>query len=385
MYGRTNNPWNFDRTPGGSSGGEGAIVAAGGSALGLGSDLGGSIRIPAHFCGIAGLKPTSRRLSLLDTPAGIFFEQDVIGYQPGPLARTVADLALAMSVLAAPGQEAFDPTIEPRPWLDPKAIDIASLRVGMYEDDSWFRPSPAVRRAVREAGHALEGLGARVEPFRPPDVGEALRLFIAVLSADGLRTFHEALRGQPIDPRLKAFLAISRIPRTVRPLVAATMTVVGRPHAALAVRAAGPWPADHFRVLDSEVRGYRERFLASLDAAGVDALVCPPHALAALTHGTGDDLTAITVGSYATVFNVLGFPAGVVPVTRVRAGEESDRSRRRDVPTRKALAVEHGSVGLPIGVQVVARSWREHVVLGVMAALEAACRSWTDFPVEPPL
>jgi len=102
VYGRTNNPWNLDRTPGGSSGGEGAIVAAGGSALGLGSDLGGSIRIPAHFCGIAGLKPSSRRLSLLDTPAGIFFEQDVIGYQPGPLARTVADLALAMSVLAGP-------------------------------------------------------------------------------------------------------------------------------------------------------------------------------------------------------------------------------------------------------------------------------------------
>jgi fatty acid amide hydrolase len=113
--------------------------------------------------------------------------------------------------------------------------------------------------------------------------------------------------------------------------------------------------------------------------------VCPPHALAAHTHGTGDDLMAITAGSYATVFNVLGFPAGVVPVTRVRAGEDSDRSRRRDVPTRKALAVEHGSVGLPIGVQVVARSWREDVVLGVMAALEAACRSGTDFPVEPPL
>ena len=385
LYGRTNNPWNLDRTPGGSSGGEAAIVAAGGSALGLGSDLGGSIRVPAHFCGIAGLKPTSGRLTLLDTPAGIFFAQNVIVYQPGTLARTVDDLALAMSVLAAPGQEDFDPTIEGRTWPDSTVLEVAALRVGLYEDDGWFRPSPAVRRAVRDTGVVLEACGARVEPFRPPDVGEALRLFIAVLSADGLQTFHKALRGQPVDPRLKAFLAVSKIPRPIRPVVAAAMIAAGRPHAGLAVRAGGPWGEHRLRALAGEVEGYRARFLASLDAARLDVLVCPPHALPALTHGTGDDLTAITAGSYATLFNVLGLPAGVMPATHVRAGEESDRVSSRNVPNQLALGVERGSVGLPVGVQVVARPWREDVVLSVMAAVEGACRSEADYPVLAPL
>ncbi len=110
VYGRTNNPWDPERTPGGSSGGEAAIVAAGGSPLGLGGDFGGSIRVPAHFSGVHGLRPTAGRLTVLDTPGGIFpAGQEAIIPQPGPMARTVEDLALAMQVLAAPGPGATDP------------------------------------------------------------------------------------------------------------------------------------------------------------------------------------------------------------------------------------------------------------------------------------
>ena len=104
VYGRTHNPWNLERSPGGSSGGEAAIIAAGGSPLGLGSDFGGSIREPSHFCGIQGLKPTVWRLTNLDTRPGIFADgQTGMVPQPGPLARSVADLTLAMRILAAPG------------------------------------------------------------------------------------------------------------------------------------------------------------------------------------------------------------------------------------------------------------------------------------------
>src|SRR5262249_49918030 len=112
VYGRCNNPWDPERTPGGSSGGEAAIVSAGGSALGIGGDLGGSLRVPAHFCGICTLKPTSLRLTNLDNPPHLGAHgQEAIINQDGVLARSVADLALGMRILAAPGQELFYPHV----------------------------------------------------------------------------------------------------------------------------------------------------------------------------------------------------------------------------------------------------------------------------------
>ncbi|HEY4440937.1 MAG TPA: amidase family protein, partial [Candidatus Elarobacter sp.] len=157
VYGRTNNPWNLDRSSGGSSGGEAAIIAACGSPLGLGSDIGGSLRCPAHACGIAALKPTSWRLTNEDAREPGYAEgQIAIVSQPGPMARSVADLALAMTILAAPGQERFDPATPPVPWPDPGTVDVRGLRIGMYDDDGAFPAAPAVKRAVAAAAHALE-------------------------------------------------------------------------------------------------------------------------------------------------------------------------------------------------------------------------------------
>ncbi len=383
VYGRTNNPWALDRTPGGSSGGEAAIIAAGGSPLGLGGDLGGSIRAPAHYCGIAGLKPTSGRLSLLDTPGGVFFEQDVIVYQAGPMARSVADLGLAMSVLVSPERDALDPTVDAHAWPDFASVDVAGLHLGVFEDNGWFPASPGIRRGVRRAAAALEERGARISAFRPPPAGEALRVLLSVLSCDGLAAFRTALDGQQVDDRLKGFLMAASIPKVVRPLIAAVMGLAGLQHMALALRAVGPWTGESLRALADDVGRLQSDYLAALDAAKVDALVCPPNGLPALVHGLSDDLTVHTAGSYTSVINTLGFPAGVVPVTRVRAGEESDRPAGRGPVVRKALEVERGSAGLPVGVQVIGRPWREDVVLAVMAAVEDACRHDLDYPVTP--
>ncbi len=186
VYGRTNNPWNLERTCGGSSGGEAAIIAAGGSPLGLGGDLGGSIREPAHFCGIHGLKPTSWRLTNFDTRPDVFSGgQEVIVPQPGPMARSVADLALAMEVLAAPGVERIDPSIPPVPWRNPADVSASALRIAVYTDDGYFKASPAIRRVVDDAANALRALGAQVEPWTPPDVSQAIRLFFSIFTADG--------------------------------------------------------------------------------------------------------------------------------------------------------------------------------------------------------
>jgi fatty acid amide hydrolase len=137
------------------------------------------------------------------------------------------------------------------------------------------------------------------------------------------------------------------------------------------------WQATYAR------REYTRHFVELLDAARLDAIVMPPHALPALTHGSTMHLP--TAASYCFLANLLGTPAGVVPATRVQAGEESDRPPARDVVTSDARAVELHSTGLPVGVQVLARHWREDTVLAVMRALELGFRDRPDYPARPPL
>lgn len=384
VYGRTNNPWNLDRTPGGSSGGEAAIIAAGGSPLGLGGDLGGSIRLPAHFCGICGLKPTAGRLTNDDVPPGLFAVfQDAIVPQPGPLARTVADLCLAMEILASPGTETTSELIPPIPWPDSKKISVKGLRVGMYSDDGFFPAAPELRRAVAEAGKALKAAGARVESFAPPDVAEGVRLFLAILGADGGDWLKALLGGDLPEPSLKGFLMGAGMPNVLRPLISGLVESRGQSRLASTIRSLRRMSAKEYWQAVQDRNVYRARFLAAMEQAGLDALICPPHALPALTHGGSVNLHPGNAASYAVLYNVLGMPAGVVAATKVRKGEESDRSSSKDATERDARNVEEDSAGLPIGVQVVARHWREDIVLAIMAALEEHFRMQPDYPKCP--
>ena len=220
LYGRSNNPWNTARTPGGSSGGEGALIATG-MPLGMGGDFGGSIRIPAHFCGIHGLKPTARRLPNDDTPVMDFFEmgQQAIIPQPGPMARTVDDLVLAMSILAGPYDEPLLDRVPPVPWAGPEGIDVSSLRIGVFDDNGFFRPSPAVRRAVREAAGHLADLGASVVEFPAPDARAALGLFLDIVTADGGRATKRALGPDAANHLLKPIQQGAAMPRPMRMLL----------------------------------------------------------------------------------------------------------------------------------------------------------------------
>jgi fatty acid amide hydrolase len=168
VYGRTNNPWNPDRAPGGSSGGEAALIATGGSALGLGSDIGGSVRLPAHACGIQSIKPTSQRLTMVGH-APLYPGQEAIPAQPGPLARTVADLEMAIRFLSSPQQTMADVTIPPVPPLGVEGVPIKNMRIAVYTDNGIISAAPALRRAVREAAAALASCGAEVEEWSPPE------------------------------------------------------------------------------------------------------------------------------------------------------------------------------------------------------------------------
>src|SRR5271167_2511977 len=174
LHGRTNSPWDLERTPGGSSGGEAAAIAAGMSAGGVGSDGGGSIRVPAHFCGICGLKPTPGRIPATGhypESSGPFALIGVVG----PMARTVADLKVLFEAMEGP--DSGDTCAAPVPLRWPNEDEMRTLRVGYFEDDGRTPVTPEIRQAIRTAAEALRSAGFQVEPFQPEGLEEARQLW----------------------------------------------------------------------------------------------------------------------------------------------------------------------------------------------------------------
>jgi fatty acid amide hydrolase len=384
VYGRTNNPWNLERSPGGSSGGEAALVAAGGSPLGLANDLGGSIRFPAHSCGLCGLKPTSQRLTNAGTRANLHGMEAVIP-QPGPLARSVADVALGLRVLMSSDPAEIDRQIVPMPLGDPAAVRIDRLRVGIWTDDGFFGVAPALERAVHQAAEVLRGAGARVEAFVPPLMERTAEVFIGLIGADGAADAARLLGPSSRDKLLNRLLKIAQLPSPIRGGLRRGLSLAGQRRTAQLLSWVGAQTADAYWQMTQRRADYVDKVWAAWSAAGLDAVICPPHALPALRHGGTEHLS--TAATFCYWANLLGAPGGVVPATTVQRGEESRRPASRDWVDRAAAEVERESAGLPVGVQVVGRPWREDVVLAVMQVLESAFSQSTDFPrtpVEPP-
>ncbi|QDU98737.1 amidase [Lignipirellula cremea] len=375
VYGRTNNPWNLDRTPGGSSGGEAALIGAGGSPWGLGGDLGGSIRIPAHFCGIQGIKPTNLRLPRrggVETLRGM----RAMEYQPGPLARRVEDLQLALEVLCSVPPE---PREQAPPALgDFRAVQVAGLRVGYWVDDGVFPASPAIRRAVEQSADVLRQAGVEVEPFQPPQPDEALAVYLGIMGADGGAGFRRLAHGSRLDPRIKRLMRITQIPRWLRPSLAWVLQLAGQDWQGRLLTSVQPRTTDEYWRLCYRMTAYVRQFFAALDAGRFDAMLFPPHALPAFPHGDGIDL--LPAASYSFLANLLGVPAGTVAVTRVADDEQTGRPASRDRVLDLARKCDQGSAGLPVSVQIGARHWREDVVLALMHALEQQGESRADYP-----
>ena len=384
LYGRTNNPWDLERAPGGSSGGEGALIAAQGSPLGLGTDIGGSCRSPAASCGVVGFKPTAGRLP--DFGAGSEpIGQLAIQSQVGVLARRVEDVALGLSI--ANGDLA--PADGARPLGDPATVDLSKLTVGYYTDDGFLAPCAAAVRAVHEARNALERRGVRVVPFTPPDPTTALRLFHEILAGDGGRGMVRFLDGSPQDYRIRRMLSAASAPRPLIFALRSLLLLSGRRRLESVIRTYGKRETSRHWDAVAELSRYRAEMLAALDRDGpgpIDALLSPASALPAVRHGATVELGV--TGAYGCIYNVLGYPAGVVPFTRVRESEQTSSARGRDPMERTALDSERGSAGLPIGVQVAARPFRDHVSIALMSAIESATFERADRPgaleLEPP-
>ncbi|MGE0600797.1 MAG: amidase [Dehalococcoidia bacterium] len=384
VYGRTNNPWDLERSPAGGTGGDAAIVAARGAALGLGSEYSGSIRNPAHACGIFGLKPTFGRMTMTGAPNIFFPGNSGIPLVPGMLSRNVRDLDLSMRLLSEADAQGGDPTIPPVPvWGPYESVKIRGLRVAMYTDDGYFTPSPAIRRAVKEAAAALRARGAVVEEFRPPSMAEAIDLTFAIMGADNGRWMSRALRGNKADPRISVFMRTGMIPTPLRRPAAAAMSLAGQKRLARVLRPLKDCSASEAFALMLKRDRFQADFQQAMDDGKFDAIICPVYPLPAVLHGSMYQL--FISQCYSIVYNMLGMPAGAVSATKVRLGEESDRPKNRDMVDRAARKVEEGSAGMPVGVQVVGRHWREDVVLAVMAQLEEHFRAQPDFPARPPI
>lgn len=322
IYGRTNNPYDPNYTPGGSSGGACAILAAGGAALDLGTDTGGSIRLPAHYCGIAGLKPTAGRVAR----TGHIIEFD--GYlqsltHVGPLARHVADLHLMLGLIAGP--DGIDPHIPLVPLGDPASVDIPRLRVAYFTDNGILAPTAETKVTVEAAARTVAATGAPVAEARPAPITETLELFNALFAADGRAWIRRALAragtvSSPMEDESDAAPALA-----------------GGDLTALLER----WD------------GWRSRMLHFW--RDYDVLLSPVNAHPAIPHEPSEAHGGAAY-SYTMTHNLTGWPGAVV-----RAGTSPE--------------------GLPIGVQIVAPPWREDIALAVAGHLEAALGGWQ--PVRP--
>jgi fatty acid amide hydrolase len=297
--------------------------------------------------------------------------------QIGVLARRVADVALGTRIINGVNEE------PPLPLGDEHHVDVEKLRVAYYTDDGTLQVAPAVARAVRESAEALRGSGAEVLEWSPPEIGEALHLYFALLSGDGGMGVRRQLQRGEYDPRIKVLTRVAGFRRSMRGPLRRLLNATGQPTMADFLSHFGYTSVDeHWQLVERQMDSQR-RFVEALDRERIDAILCPPCALPAYTHGASADLGQ--AGGYGLLYNLLGFPAGVVPFTRVGPDEEVGRSESRDKVEKAALAVERGSAGLPVGVQVVGRPWREDVVLALMGELESIVDDRPDRPDRPDL
>ncbi|MDX6459851.1 MAG: amidase [Acidobacteriaceae bacterium] len=321
LYGRTANPWNTERTAGGSSGGEAAAIAAGLSAAGLGSDSGGSVREPAHFTGICSLKPTPGRIPSRGHLAAGDGPFSILG-AIGPMARTVRDVTLLFITLS--GQDERDPVSPPIGVRNESLEDLKRVPIGFFEEDGPV--TVETRQVVRDAARALESQGFKVRPFKPQALEEARQLWWKFFVRGGAMLLDPLVktRHAELSPTFLDFLSIAHRepPLSAEELLSAWM----------------------------DLDYVRRKLLAEMESFPI--LLCPVCAIPAFRHGErswdvdGRRLEYLDAMRYTQWFNLLGAPAAVVPVGR-------------------------SPEGLPIGVQIAGRPFEDERVLGIAAAVEA--------------
>ena len=319
LTGRTNNPWDVGRTPGGSSGGEAAAIASFCSAGGIGSDGGGSVRVPAHFCGIVGLKPTPGRISahghfpVMGNPGGLLSVA-------GPMARSAEDVRLLFATLA--GYDSNDPFSAPVPLRPPNHT---ALRVGVAEQFYRVPVDPEIRQTVRKAADALTQIAVPAEAFEPQGLERAPNLWWFFFGQLPAAMTRQTIQGRESDAHWTSTEFLTDASEQPAPTVEQLLLNL----------------AKRDRMRAALLRQMEQYPVLLMPACGVTAF---PHRTRRFPIGD-EEIGLFQAMMPATPFNLLGLPAVVIPFGKSAAG-------------------------LPTGVQLVGRPYEEEVILDLAERLE---------------
>ncbi|KAI0051046.1 amidase [Auriscalpium vulgare] len=391
LWGRTLNPWSAAHTAGGSSGGEAALLALDGAALGIGSDVGGSLRIPSAYCGVYALKPGHGRVAT-EGSVGPLPGFEAVRAVAGPMGRSVADLELFLRVTMgarAEGDVGYFPA--PVPYRDVQLPP--TLKFAYYTFDGIVQASPACERAVRETVAALRKAGHEcVEIELPTRAAErGLQIFTAITSADGYEKLLSHLGPDPKESALFLVTLGPKLPGFVRRLADwAVRTFFGDEifggmllySHRKSVREYYDWTAEKLAF----EREWRSKIWGEND---FDAIIAPTQAVPAVPHGGCDRLAPLA--NATLLYNIVDSPVGALPVTRVDpardaltpawfAGRHGSRVLEAEIFGKDLADAQRGGKaydvqkmqGLPVGVQVVGRLWEEEKVVAVMRVVDEA-------------
>lgn len=368
IYGQTLNPYNLQKTAGGSSGGEAALIGGGGSVIGVGTDIGGSARIPASFCAICGFKPTAGRLSSKGCKP-IFRGQKTVLSTPGPMAKDVDSLALFMKATIGQRMFSLDPPLPPLPFDEELYQSRNSLRIGYFDHIELTPTTPSMARAVQEVKALLAQAGHTLVPFTPVRIVEMTEQMGQGALADGGATFLQQLEGGPIDPTLYAQVATLRMPVWLKKLLGFVLKPFW-PEGALIFRgASGVGSATGLWKLHASIEDCVNDTIAEWRRLNLDVVLCPIIGPAFNFRHCGKLSCMLP---HSMTYNLLNFCAGVVPVSTVTEEDERnlchlDKGDRFKRTVKKAVT---GGVGLPVAVQCVALPWQDELCLRFMKEVE---------------
>uniref|UniRef100_A0A8C6T3I7 Fatty-acid amide hydrolase 1 n=1 Tax=Neogobius melanostomus TaxID=47308 RepID=A0A8C6T3I7_9GOBI len=368
IYGQTLNPHNLQKTAGGSSGGEAALIGAGGSVIGIGTDIGGSARIPASFCAICGFKPTAGRLSSKGCKS-IFRGQKTVLSTPGPMARDVDSLALFMKAEICEQMVFLDPTTPLLPFDEGLYQSRNSLRIGYFDCIEQTPTSPSMTRGVQEVKALLEQAGHTLVPFTPVRILDMAELMSKGALADGGATFLQQLEGSPVDPVLHAQVAMYRLPICLRKVLAFILKPFWPSGARLLRSSAGVGSAAGVWKLHASIEDCVNDTIAQWRRLNLDVVLCPIIGPAFNFCYCGKLMSMVP---HSMTYNLLNFCAGVVPVSTVTEEDERnlchlDKGGWFNRVLKKAIT---GGVGLPVAVQCVALPWHDELCLRFMKEVE---------------
>ncbi|OSX63278.1 hypothetical protein POSPLADRAFT_1055336 [Postia placenta MAD-698-R-SB12] len=373
VFGRTTNPHSKDHSPGGSSGGEGALLAYGGSRVGIGSDVAGSVRVPSHYSGCYTIKASSFRFMKAGNPHSSIPGEEGVPCSFSPMTRTLEDLETVWRAVMSMKPWEYDASVLPIPWREVELPVSKPLRWGVLWDDGVVAPAPACRRALQEVASVLSANGHEVISIDPPSSYEALKLASQLLYADGAKSCIKPMRtGEFLDPGVQQPLAMFRAPRFIKRLYAWYLRYIRRDEVyAGLVEDWSEKTVPEYLALVARREGYREQWFEFWKKEELDFVITVPNALPAVPHlGM---LNGWKVCGYTFMWNLLDYTAGILPVTHV------DRTRDALGAFKPRNAVERGAYGmydaekmhgLPVGVEVVGRRLQEEKVLEGMKMIE---------------